>query len=89
MQSDLWKKNNEWFDDTSNIDWDEFKHSDFFYKIALWKPSANGVRYLKMLLYNLGMGLTNYHFGVLNNTPNRNIGNPHSVVVNGLVYSAI
>jgi len=86
MQSDLWRRNNEWFDTTAKIDWDKFKHSDFFYKIALWNPSANGVRYLKMLLYNLGMGLSEYHLNVLNKIPNRNIGNPYSVMVNGCEF---
>jgi len=86
MQSDLWEKNNNRFDNNVKIDWDEFKHSDFFYKIALWNPSVNGVRYLKMLLYNLGMGLSESHLNFLNKIHNRNIGNPYSVTVNGCEF---
>ena len=62
-------------------DWDDFKNSDFFYKITTWNPETNGNRYLKMLLYNLGKNLTEREFNLLDKIKNRNIGNPDSVII--------
>ena len=50
-------KGKQWVDNNKLIstditNWDNFKRSDFFYKIALWNPDTNGLRYLKFLLYN-------------------------------------
>ena len=63
--------------------WEEFKRSDFFYKITVWNPMENGVRYLKMLLYNLGKNLSEDELLILDKITNRNIGRPYCVNIEG------
>ena len=82
--SRLWEENNKKNNFNSTIDWDQFKRSEFFYKIGMWDPNLNGVRYLKMLLYNLGSALTNGQLEMLSNISNRTLGHPFSVSINGV-----
>jgi|APSaa5957512535_1039671.scaffolds.fasta_scaffold35673_2 hypothetical protein len=70
----------------NDIDWDCFKSSDYFHKITTWDPSVNGKRYLKMLLYNVGMTLSKEHFEYMNKTKNRNLGYPISVKINNCEF---
>ena len=71
---------------TESKQWEKintFEGDDFFHKITAWDPNTNGVRYLKMLLYNLGMNLTKKEFEILDRIKNRNTDNPYSVTING------
>jgi len=80
-------KGNQWLDNNaldSAKSWEEFSKSDFFYKIGTWNPKANGVRYLKMLLYNMGMNLTEEDLDILRNITNRNILKTYDVKINGV-----
>lgn len=80
MSSDLWKYN---IENHVVINTDEkfnnFKRNSVNFKISLWNPSTNGVRYLKMLTYNMAKSLSKKQKKIIANTKNRNIGNPISV----------
>jgi len=56
-----------------------FKTSGINYKMALWDPRPNGVRYLKDLIYNLGMQLTPENHARLRLIQNREVGSPITV----------
>ena len=58
---------------------DNFKSSKVNHKIALWNPDTNGLRYLKMLIYNLFNTLTDNQKNILFNCKKRDFGNPVSV----------
>lgn len=62
-----------------NNQFSNFKSSDINYKIALWDPNHNGVRYLKTLLYNLAMNLSVESISKLSKIKNRNTGSPITV----------
>lgn len=59
-----------------------FKSTKVNFKIALWDPKLNGVRYLKTLLYNLAASLSKESYKKLSNIKNRNIGNPFTITYN-------
>lgn len=86
MSSELWKHN---IKNHVNIDSDEkfnnFKRNSVNFKISLWNPSTNGMRYLKMLSYNMINSLTEDQKIIILNTKNRKIGNPISVNFDGEV----
>jgi putative sugar O-methyltransferase len=60
-------------------DLSNFKTSSINYKMALWDPQPNGIRYLKELIYNLGVQLTPENRARLHLIRNRDVGNPISV----------
>lgn len=66
----------------STIDLTNFKSSGVNYKIALWDPRVNGVRYLKSLIYNLCASLSSENWNRLRRIRNREVGNPVSVKYN-------
>lgn len=82
--SQLWTYNN-----NVNItldavrDLDNFKSSRVNFKLALWNPRTNGVRYLKALTYTLARRLEAENWQRLHNIANRDVGNPFSVRYNG------
>ena len=80
-KGDQWLDNNA-LDNAKN--WEDFSKSDFFYKIGTWNPKANGVRYLKMLLYNMSMNLTKEDLDILKNITNRDILKTYNVKINGV-----
>lgn len=57
----------------------DFKSTEVNHKISLWNPSTNGLRYLKMLIYNLFDSLTDSQKSIMKNCKNRDFGNPVSV----------
>jgi len=61
-----------------------FKSSDVNFKLALWNPRTNGVRYLKALVYMLASGLDDAHWQRLRNIARRDVGNPFAVRYNGM-----
>ena len=60
-----------------------FKSSDVNYKLALWSPQHNGMRYLKALIYNLAAGLSTQNWEMLKRVRHRDIGDPITVMYNG------
>ena len=60
-----------------------FKSSIINYKISLWNPHTNGIRYLKTLIYNLCTHMSEDYWQMIKNTKNRQIGNPITVTFNG------
>jgi putative sugar O-methyltransferase len=60
-----------------------FKSSAINYKLALWDPAVNGVRYLKSLIYNLAALLTEEDWMALRRTQHRDVGEPITVRYHG------
>ena len=56
-----------------------FRSGDANFKLTLWDPHANGVRYLKALLYSVSGRLSPLDRERLRHIRNRNIGNPITV----------
>lgn len=73
----------QWITDGAAVDLTNLKSDPRNFKLALWDPSANGVRYLKALIYHLGMGLSAADLDRIRRTPNRAIGDPISVRCRG------
>jgi putative sugar O-methyltransferase len=61
-----------------------FKSSDVNFKLALWNPRTNGVRYLKELVYTLAGGLDEVNWRRLRNIGHRDVGHPFAVRYNGM-----
>lgn len=59
-----------------------FKSNGVNFKLALWNPKPNGVRYLKALTFALGMRLSPANVERLRRTRNREVGDPYSVRCN-------
>ncbi len=64
-------------------DLNDFKSSDVNFRIALWNPQTNGMRYLKTLIYNLCAELSPQNRDRLSKIKNRNVGEPISVNYDG------
>lgn len=62
-----------------------FKSTDVNYKLGLWDPRTNGVRYLKALIYNLAGRLDETDWARLRRISNRDTGQPIAVRTNGEV----
>ncbi|WP_199191698.1 putative sugar O-methyltransferase [Amycolatopsis sp. CA-126428] len=83
-RSPLWTYNNQ-----ANVvehvpgDLHGFKSGAVNYKLALWDPRANGVRYLKALIYHLASGLDEANLTRLRAIRNREVGDPISVRCHG------
>ncbi|MBH0781806.1 putative sugar O-methyltransferase [Nocardia bovistercoris] len=60
-----------------------FKSNGVNFKLALWNPHPNGVRYLKALTFTLGMGLSPANRDRLRRTRHREVGDPYSVRCQG------
>ncbi|GAB3258974.1 hypothetical protein GCM10027456_37950 [Kineosporia babensis] len=64
-------------------DLSSFRSSSPNFKIALWDPGTNGVRYLKDLVYNLGLQLTDRQRARLRRIRHRQVGDPITVRCHG------
>ncbi|WP_305788011.1 putative sugar O-methyltransferase [Symbioplanes lichenis] len=65
------------------VDLTNLKSDPRNFKLALWDPSTNGIRYLKALTYQLGMDLSPEDWARIKRTPHREIGDPISVRCEG------
>ncbi|HOO00198.1 MAG TPA: putative sugar O-methyltransferase [Syntrophales bacterium] len=82
--SALWERINETYLTPESLeDLSNFKRDRVNYKISLWNPHTNGVRYLKTLLYNLCSSLSEENRRRLANTRGREFGNPITVRYDG------
>ncbi|MBO3741349.1 putative sugar O-methyltransferase [Actinoplanes flavus] len=72
-----------WITEDAAVDLDNLKSDGRNFKLALWDPSTNGVRYLKALTYHLGMELSADDWARIRRTPNREVGNPITVRCQG------
>jgi putative sugar O-methyltransferase len=68
---------------TDDIPLDNFKSNRVNFKLGLWDPETNGIRYLKNILYNHALELDAYHIELLSRTKNRHVGNPITVRCTG------
>jgi putative sugar O-methyltransferase len=83
-RSPLWVHNNETRVTKDAVkDLAEFKSAKINFKLALWDPNVNGVRYLKALIYNLAGTLSEDNWTRLRNIRHRNIGKPTTVRYGG------
>ncbi|OFZ51889.1 MAG: hypothetical protein A2381_01125 [Bdellovibrionales bacterium RIFOXYB1_FULL_37_110] len=79
--SKQWNKiNKELFDENLVVNMDSFKDSNYFYKLAMWKPETNGVRYYKSFLYFVCSTLDEGHWEILNKVRNREIGGSNHMI---------
>lgn len=62
---------------------DDFKSSDVNFRIAIWNPQTNGVRYLKALIYNLCAELSQLNRDRLSKIKSRHVGAPISIIYDG------
>jgi len=67
----------------SVADLDCFKSGSINYKLSLWNPATNGIRYLKELILNICDTLTDQEWEKLKKIRGREIGNPYAVRYNG------
>lgn len=83
IQSKLWKYINQTQISKDKIkDLTNFKSSDVNFKISLWNPKTNGIRYLKTLIYNIAASLTSETWKKLSKIKNRNLGSPITITYN-------
>lgn len=52
-------------------------------KLSMWDPAVNGVRYVKSLIFHIGMTLSEENLARLRNIRNRGVGSPITVRVRG------
>jgi putative sugar O-methyltransferase len=72
-----------WVTADAAVDLTGFKSDDRNYNISLWSPEANGVRYLKTLVHDAATRLGEADWKRLRNIPNREVGEPLTVRVDG------
>jgi len=83
-QSQQWEHiNNTRLTEDAVADLRDFKSGDINFKLALWDPRVNGVRYLKALTYTLATGLSERHRAQLRRVRNRDVGSPITVIHDG------
>lgn len=79
-RSRLWQHNNATrVTDQAVTNLEGFKSNAVNYKLALWDPGTNGVRYLKTLLYDLAGRMSEKNWEQLCRIENRDIGDPLTV----------
>lgn len=76
--------NTEFLNNTSLEYLNDFRSNAINFKIALWNPTNNGIRYLKTLTYNLATHFTEEQFGILRNIKNIDFGSPILITINGI-----
>ncbi|MFJ9412531.1 putative sugar O-methyltransferase [Streptomyces sp. NPDC101227] len=74
---------NRWITEDAAVDLTNLKSDPRNFKLSLWDPSTNGVRYLKALAYHLGMALSPEELARIRQTPNRDVGDPITVQCEG------
>ncbi|TRZ49990.1 putative sugar O-methyltransferase [bacterium] len=83
-ESALWKLINKSCITPDKIqDLNDFKSSGVNFRIAIWNPQTNGMRYLKTLIYNLCAELSPQNWDRLSKIKNRTVGEPISVTYDG------
>lgn len=83
-QSALWNYiNRTQITKEQTADLTNFKSSPVNFKIALWNPQANGIRYLKALTHFLCTSLTPENWERIHRIKNRHVGNPFTVRYDG------
>jgi len=82
-QSKLWEHINQTQITKESIeDIENFKSNNVNFKISLWNPKTNGMRYLKTLMYNLASLITSNGWKKIAKIKNRNTGNPITIKYN-------
>ena len=65
------------------LDLADFKSSPVNGKLAMWDPATNGVRYVKSLIFHIGMTMSEENLSRLRRVENRQLGSPITVRVRG------
>jgi putative sugar O-methyltransferase len=60
-----------------------FKSTPINFKIGFWNPEVNGLRYLKVLIYNLASSLNEDNWKRLRRITNRTVGEPITINYDG------
>lgn len=82
--SPMWERiNKQFFYKPSDIDLNTFKSNQSIFKLSLWDPKTNGVRYLKTLLYTVLSNSEAKDFHLYKRIENRNVGSPITVKIRG------
>lgn len=82
--SKLWQRINETLITRDRIkSLSSFRSDAVNFKISLWNPGTNGLRYLKMLTFNLCAGLTAEEREIIRKTKKRHVGDPYTVRYDG------
>jgi len=82
--SKQWERiHREWVTEDAAVDLTGFKSDRRNYNISLWDPTANGIRYLKTLVFNFGMQLAPEEWARIERIKNRDVGDPVTVRCNG------
>ncbi|MGB3443791.1 MAG: putative sugar O-methyltransferase [Actinophytocola sp.] len=83
-QSQLWEHNiNTVVTEAAVTDLSTFKSSGLNFKLALWDPRSNGLRYLKTLVHTLAAALGPENWARMRRIRNRHVGAPISVIYDG------
>lgn len=83
-ESKLWQMiNSSVMTDENMRDLSCFRSGKLNFRIALWNPQTNGIRYLKALAYNLAASLTEKQWKKMGRVKNRNVGKPIAIKYNG------
>lgn len=83
-QSKMWEKIcQEHINSTNLHDISNFKSSDINFRLTIYNPKHNGVRYLKELIFFVASTLSDRQWQLLANIRNRDFGNPFSIRFNG------
>jgi len=72
-----------WVTEDAAVDLTDFKSDTRNYNISLWNPEANGIRYLKTLVYDLATRLGPDDWARLRKIRNRSVGDPLTVRYEG------
>jgi len=83
LPSQFWDYNIEKnFNKTVLDDFENFKSNSINFKLAIWNPKTNGIRYLKALLYNMCTTTSLENWQRIKKIQNRNYGNSYSITYN-------
>jgi putative sugar O-methyltransferase len=82
--SKQWERiHRDWVTEDAADDLTNFKSDRRNYNISLWDPTANGIRYLKTLVFDFGVRLEPADWARIEQIKNRDVGNPVTVRCNG------
>lgn len=79
-----WERISElWVTEDASADLTGFKSDRRNFNIALWDPTANGIRYLRALVYELATRLSDDDWSKIENVHHRDVGDPVTIRYEG------
>lgn len=76
--------NNEFLSNSNLSDISSFRSNSINFKIALWNPTTNGIRYLKTLTYNLASNFSEPELDILRKIKILDFGEPIQITNQGI-----